>query len=165
MIARIRSLNAVLDPMGHDVLALALRNLPDLVFLRSGRTRVEGLFTITDSIFYLFNDEYAPPLIPSDRAAAPGTKAEPVPFILPVLGLFTRLAAPGLLGMTAVIVIFVFPDAGIAHALWAAAFLALIARGPGARSLVRWPGLDGPSAMVPSPAGAAATPGEMNRWT
>jgi putative oxidoreductase len=37
--------------------------------------------------------------------------------------------------MTAVIEIFVFPDAWPTHGTWAACFLILIARGPGAVSL------------------------------
>jgi putative oxidoreductase len=62
--------------------------------------------------------------------------------ILLVLGLFTRFAALGLLGMTAVIEIFVYPDAWVTHGLWAASFLALIARGPGRLSVDHLFGFD-----------------------
>jgi putative oxidoreductase len=55
--------------------------------------------------------------------------------VLLVLGLATRYSALALLAMTAVIQIFVFPDAWPTHGTWAACFLILIARGPGAVSL------------------------------
>jgi putative oxidoreductase len=49
--------------------------------------------------------------------------------LLLVLGLFTRHAALALLGMTAVIQIFVYPDARPTHLSWAGLLLPLIARG------------------------------------
>jgi len=42
-----------------------------------------------------------------------------------------------------VIQTFVYPSAWITHGLWAAALLAVVARGPGAWSLDRLLGLDG----------------------
>jgi putative oxidoreductase len=59
-----------------------------------------------------------------------------------VLGLFTRPAAAALLAMTAVIEIFVYPDAWPTHLSWAALLLPLIARGGGAWSLDRALGID-----------------------
>ena len=143
MIPFVRNLNAMLDRIPHDVVALALRIFPAMVFFQSGRTKVEGLFTIKDSTWFLFKEEYALPLIPSDIAAVLATTAEHVLPILLILGLFTRFAALGLLVMTAVIEIFVYPDAWVIHGLWAAAFLAIMARGPGSWSLDRVLGLDG----------------------
>jgi putative oxidoreductase len=142
MIALIRRLNALFDHIPADLVALALRVFPAMVFFLSGRTKVEGLFTIKDSTWFLFREEYALPLIPSDLAAVLGTTAEHVLPILLILGLFTRFAAFGLLGMTAVIEIFVYPDAWVTHGLWAAAFLALMARGPGRLSLDHLFGLE-----------------------
>ncbi len=55
--------------------------------------------------------------------------------ILLVIGLATRFSALALLGMTAVIQIFVYPGAWPTHGVWAACFLLLIARGPGWLSL------------------------------
>jgi putative oxidoreductase len=55
--------------------------------------------------------------------------------ILLVLGLFTRFSALALLGMTAVIQIFVYPDAWPTHLSWAALMLYLIGRGAGPLSL------------------------------
>jgi putative oxidoreductase len=143
MIPLIRTLNGTLDRIPHDLVALALRVFPALVFWQSGRTKVDGLFTIKDSTWFLFEHEYALPLIPSDLAAVLATTAEHLLPALMILGLFTRASALGLLGMTIVIQMFVYPDAWITHGLWAAALLALVARGPGALSLDRALRLEG----------------------
>lgn len=142
MIRHLRSLNALFDRVPHDLTALALRVFPAMVFFNSGRTKVEGVFSIKDSTWYLFEHEYALPVIPHELAAVLATVAEHALPILLILGLFTRFAALGLLVMTAVIQIFVYPSAWITHGLWAAAFLAVIARGPGGWSLDRVLGLD-----------------------
>ena len=57
------------------------------------------------------------------------------------LGLCTRLSALALLGMTAVIQVFVYPDAWATHLSWAGLLLLLIGRGGGAMSLDRAIGL------------------------
>ena len=145
LFAPLRRLNAVFDRIPRDVVALCLRVFPGLVFLQSGRTKVEGLFSIKDSTWYLFEHEYALPLIPSDWAAVMATTAEHLFPLALILGLMTRASALALLGMTAVIEIFVYPDAWVTHGLWAACFLALIAGGPGRWSLDRVLGLDGPA--------------------
>jgi putative oxidoreductase len=63
--------------------------------------------------------------------------------VLLVLGLLTRASALVLIGMTAVIEIFVFPLAWPTHIQWAAMLLMLLCRGPGKLSLdhVLWPRL------------------------
>ena len=58
-----------------------------------------------------------------------------------VLGLFTRASALALLGMTAVIQTFVYPDAWPTHLVWATAMLYLVGRGAGSLSLDRVAGL------------------------
>jgi putative oxidoreductase len=55
--------------------------------------------------------------------------------VLLILGLFSRLSAVGLLVMTLVIQLFVFPAAWVTHGLWAAALLVVVAQGPGRLSL------------------------------
>ena len=123
--------------LGHlpwSVAALALRVFPASVFFASGRTKVEG-WNIADSTWFLFQHEYALPLIPSDVAAVAATLAEHILPVLLVLGLGTRFAALALLVMTLTIQIFVYPSAWQTHGLWAACFLALIAQGPGRWSL------------------------------
>lgn len=71
------------------------------------------------------------------------TLAEHALPVLLVLGLATRLSAIGLLGMTAVIQVLVYPGAWVTHGLWAACLLAVAARGPGRLSLDRAFGWDG----------------------
>ena len=114
-----------------DLIALVARLGIAGIFWLSGRTKVEGLFTLTDSTFLLFREDYALPLIPPVPAAYLATTAEHVFPILLVLGLATRLSAGALLGMTAVIQLFVYPAAWPTHLSWAAPLLYLVARGAG----------------------------------
>ncbi|MGE8368530.1 DoxX family protein [Cupriavidus sp.] len=107
------------------------------VFFLSGRTKVEGLLTIKASTYALFASEYALPLIPAELAARLATWSEHLFPVLLVLGLFTRFSAAALLGMTAVIEIFVYPDAWPTHLSWAGLLLPLVAYGGGAWSLDR----------------------------
>ncbi len=107
------------------------------IFFLSGRTKVQGLFTIKDSTYELFRSEYALPLVPPALAAQMAATAEHVFPLLLLLGLCTRGAALGLLGMTAVIEVFVYPDAWPTHLSWAALLLPLVAKGGGKWSLDR----------------------------
>lgn len=107
------------------------------VFFMSGRTKVEGWLTITDSAYSLFETEYKLPLLSPYVAAHAATYAEHLFPVLLVLGLFTRVAALGLLGMTLIIEVFVYPDAWPVHLSWAAILLPLIAKGGGRWSLDR----------------------------
>jgi putative oxidoreductase len=83
----------------------------------------------------LFADEYKVPLLPPELAAHLAAYAEHLFPILLVLGLLTRASALALFGMTAVIQIFVYPDAWPTHLVWATALLYLAARGAGRLSL------------------------------
>ncbi|WP_432241195.1 DoxX family protein [Herbaspirillum robiniae] len=123
--------------IGDSLLALVARLSMAAVFFYSGRTKVSGLLTIKDSTYALFQDEYRLPLVPPDIAAHMAAYAEHLFPLLLVLGLFTRGAALALLGMTAVIEIFVYPDAWPTHLSWAGLLLLLVARGGGAWSLDR----------------------------
>jgi putative oxidoreductase len=107
------------------------------VFLLSGRTKVDGLITVNESALELFRYEYALPLIPPELAAYAATYSEHLFPLLLILGLFTRFAAAGLLVMTLVIQIFVYPDAWATHLSWAGLLLPLIALGGGKVSLDR----------------------------
>ena len=119
----------------HELIALACRFSIAGVFWLSGRTKVEGWFTLTDTTFLLFREDYALPLISPVLAAYLATTAEHVLPILLVLGLGTRVAALGVLTMTAVIQCFVYPSAWPTHLSWAAPMLYLLGRGPGRWSL------------------------------
>lgn len=112
------------------------------IFFLSGRTKVEGWLTITDSTYELFRTDYALPLIPPVIAAHLATYSEHLFSILLMFGLFTRPAALALLGMTLVIELFVYPDAWPTHLSWAGLLLPLIAAGPGAFSLDRLIGIE-----------------------
>lgn len=127
-----RSAEVVENLISHSVLALTARIAVAAIFFFSARTKVEGLLTIKDSTFLLFAEEYKVPLLPPELAAHLATYAEHLFPVLLVLGLATRLSALALLGMTAVIQIFVYPDAWPTHLSWAALMLYLIGRGGGA---------------------------------
>lgn len=121
--------------LGESLLVLVARFGIAAVFFMSGRTKVEGLLTLSPSTFELFRSEYMLPLIPPHLAAYLATYAEHLFPVLLVLGLFTRAAALALLGMTLVIQVFVYPDAWPTHLSWAGLLLLLVARGGGRWSL------------------------------
>ena len=125
-----------------DLLLLVARVAIAAIFFLSGRTKVEGLLTITDSTYELFRTEYALPLVSPEVAAHAATYSEHLFPALLVLGLFTRPAAAALLGMTLVIEIFVYPDAWPTHLSWAAILLLVVARGGGKWSIDRTLGLE-----------------------
>jgi putative oxidoreductase len=108
------------------------------VFWRSGRAKIEegSWFSISDATYYLFREEYTRVPLPSEFAAAAAATAEHIFPMLLVIGLGVRLSALGLLGMTIVIQLFVYPEAWWpVHSLWAALALVLIVRGSGVLSL------------------------------
>lgn len=117
--------------ISHNLIALASRIAVAAIFFLSARTKVEGLLSIKDATFLLFEEEYRLPLLPPEFAAHMATYAEHLFPILLVLGLLTRLSALALLGMTATIQIFVYPDAWPTHLTWAVPMLYLIGRGGG----------------------------------
>lgn len=121
----------------EDLLLLVARLGVAAVFFLSGRTKVDGILHITDGSYALFESEYHVPLLPPVVAAHAATYSEHLFSILLVLGLFTRVSALAFLGMTAVIEIFVYPDAWPTHLSWAGLLLPLLARGGGKLSLDR----------------------------
>lgn len=127
-------LAARLDRLPVWPLTLFFRLLLASIFWQSGRTKVEG-FNLRQQTFFLFEHEYALPLIDPRWAAYAATLAEHLLPLLLVIGLATRLSAFGLLAMTLVIQVFVYPGAWQTHGLWALGLLLIIARGPGPLSL------------------------------
>jgi putative oxidoreductase len=125
---------ALAERIPYSLVALLARLAVAGVFWRSGQTKVEGLM-IKENTFFLFREEYKVPLLPPDTAAYMATVAEHVLPILLLIGLASRLSALGLLCMTAVIQLFVYPDGWPDHILWVACLLLILARGPGAISL------------------------------
>lgn len=117
-----------------SILQLAMRVGVGAVFFRSGLLKTGSWeFTVR-----LFRDEYQVPLLDPVLAAQLATAVElGVPPLL-FVGLATRLATLPLLGMIAVIQVFIYPNAWSDHLLWAAALVFVLTRGPGALSLDYW---------------------------
>jgi putative oxidoreductase len=140
-----RSWNRIAESLtrwiSHDLLALMARLSVAAIFLQSGRTKVDGFLHVTDSAVFLFSDEYKLPLASPETAAHLAAYAEHLFPLLLVLGLFTRLSALALLGMTLVIEIFVYPDAWPTHLSWAGLLLYLVGRGAGFLSVDRVVGI------------------------
>ena len=139
------------DRIPNTFVALIARFSIAAVFWNSGQTKIQGLAInivngefvlgwprLSDSAVALFADEYKLPLIAPEIAAPMAALAEHVFPLLILVGLATRLSSLALLGMTAVIQIFVYPDAYATHGTWAALLLYLMARGPGALSVDAW---------------------------
>ena len=125
---------ALAELVPYGFVALVSRFAIASVFWRSGQTKVQG-FHIREETFDLFREEYKVPLLPPDVAAYMSTTAEHVFPVLLVVGLASRLSATGLLFMTMVIQLFVYPSGWPDHILWIAILLTIITRGPGAISL------------------------------
>lgn len=110
-----------------------------LTFFNSGLTKVDDNYIILSKTKALFNDIYFQGLPLSkgviDILAVFATYAELTLPILLWIGLGARFAALGLLIMTAVIQIFVFPGSYVLHGLWAVALLTIIVNGAGPLSL------------------------------
>ncbi len=144
----LRSVIGVFERIPHSLIALFARVSIALTFWTSGQTKIEGLVldpiggnvslgwpNLSETAVTLFEYEYALPLIPPQWAAYMAAAAEHVLPLLLLLGLASRFSALGLLIMTLVIQIFVYPLAYPTHLLWAAAMLYIMARGPGKLSL------------------------------
>ncbi|WP_300300530.1 DoxX family protein [Ferrovibrio sp.] len=121
---------AGLERIPYSLIALAARLFPAVIFWQSGQTKLDG-WRISENAVFLFREEYRLPLIDPVLAAHLAALGEHLLPILLALGLASRFAALGLLGMTAVIQVFVYPDAWPTHGVWAVALLLVIARGPG----------------------------------
>lgn len=119
----------------YSIVALVARLAVANVFWRSAQTKINGVFEVKDSTFYLFSEKYHVPILPPDVAAYIATYQELVGSVLLVVGLATRLTALAFIGMVAVIQIFVYPSGWPDHLLWFALLFLLVARGPGAISL------------------------------
>lgn len=146
-----RGLNHRLQRLPHSAIALLARFSLAAVFWQAGQTKVEGLAInlvsgefqlgwprLSASAVDLFRDEYRLPLIAPELAAPLAALAEHGLALALLLGLATRLSALGLLGMTAVIQLLVYPGAYATHGTWAALLLWLVAQGPGRWSVDHW---------------------------
>lgn len=130
-VAFIEKIFNLLEKMPYALLALPLRFAAATVFWRSGN----GKLSNWDTTLYLFEEEYQVPLLSPEFAAQMATAIELSAPVLLVFGLATRASAGVLLGMTAVIQIFVYPMSWPTHIQWAAILLIILCRGPGMLSL------------------------------
>lgn len=141
-------MNRGLACLPESAVALLSRFSIAAVFWKSGQTKVEGLaIDLVDGTFALgwphlapqavdlFRDEYRLPVIPPESAALLAATAEHLLPLLLLIGLATRLSALGLLLMTAVIQVAVYPGAYPTHGVWAAVLLWLMLRGAGTVSI------------------------------
>ncbi len=130
---------ALLDSRAFNGLALLVVRLALAAqFWRSARTKVEegSFLTINPITFDLFRDEYQMPV--PEITGTIATYAEHVLPILVMLGLATRFGAAGLLVMTGVIQLFVYPEAfWNPHVMWFGLALILVARGGGVFAMDR----------------------------
>ena len=137
-------INQICCKIQDDIIALVARMAIGLVFWRSAQTKIDGdkilgqkwqFFNVSDSTFTLFEYEYELPLIPSDIAAYLATYSEFLLGLAIMLGILTRLSAFGLLSMTLVIQLFVYPQAWPTHIMWLVPLLYLIKHGGGKLSI------------------------------
>lgn len=129
-----RRIVSYLEAIPYWFVALVIRLSIAGVFWMSGQTKITG-WRVNESTIELFRNEYNLPLINPVLAANLSALAEHVLPILLVLGLATRFAAIGLLVMTLVIEIFVYPEAWPTHGTWAGCLLILMTKGAGRVSL------------------------------
>ena len=122
----------------HWLQQLLFRLAVGSVFLKAGLTKVASW----ESTVALFRDEYQVPVLPPEAAAALATTFELGCSTLLIVGLGTRLAAVPLLGMIAVIQLFVYPSAWAEHLTWGSILAAVLTRGAGAASLDRLFGIE-----------------------
>lgn len=148
LIDRVRQVIGLMSKIPDTWIALLARFSIAAIFWKSGQTKVQGFALdivsgefqlgwprLSDSVVDLFRDEYNLPLMPPELGAVMAASAEHLFPALILLGLATRFSALALLGMTATIQIFVYPDAYPTHGVWAAVLLFLVAKGPGALAL------------------------------
>lgn len=114
-----------------SLVQLAARLSVAHVFWNSAQSKLAS-WPVTQQLFAM---EYHVPLLPPDVAAPLATATEVAGSVLLTVGLLSRGAALALLGVVAVIQLFVFPENWGEHALWASLLLLIVARGAGVLSL------------------------------
>lgn len=137
MFDRLRALFDLFGRIPDSLLLFLTRIGVGLVFWTSGQTKVDG-WALRPETIDLFRDEYKLPLLSPEMAAPMAAMMEHLLPLMLFVGLGSRFAALGLLGMTLVIQVFVYPDAWNVHIFWAAALGWIIAKGPGGIALDRF---------------------------
>jgi putative oxidoreductase len=122
---------AVAESIPLSAVQLAARLAIANVFWNSAQSKLLS-WPVTLQLFAM---EYHVPLLPPEVAAPLATATELTGAVLVFIGLFTRLGALALLGIVAVIQIFVYPGHWGEHLMWASLLGLLLARGAGIVSL------------------------------
>jgi putative oxidoreductase len=144
IVRAVENILSLLKSIPEEFITLSSRLAMASVFWRSAQTKIDGwnfldqswqFFNLNSSTFLLFRHEYNVPLVDHEIAAYMATFGEFFFSLALLLGFMTRFSAFGLLGMTAVIQIFVYPDAWPTHIMWLAILLYIIKHGPGKLSL------------------------------
>ena len=121
----------IMSSFPHSILALAARIFMGLQFYKSGVLKFDGWFNLSDTTIYLFENDFSAVPLPPILSAHMAAYGEVTFGILLMIGLAGRFAALALLGMVAVIEIFVYPEAYILHGLWAVSLLYIVKYGAG----------------------------------
>jgi putative oxidoreductase len=129
--AAVTVLRDVLDERPLAPVQFAMRIGVGAVFFKAGLLKLSSVETTVA----LFRDEYQVPLLSPELAAQLAMVQELALPPLLFVGLATRLAVVPLLGMLAVIQMFVYPNAWTEHLVWGSILLFLLLRGPGAWSV------------------------------
>lgn len=125
---------AVRDSLGRfplSIIQLAMRIGVGSVFFKAGLLKYNSF----EFAVKLFEDEYKVPVLSPVLAARLAMFNELTWSTLLFVGLATRFATLPLLGMIAVIQIFVYPQAWTENLVWASILVFLLTRGAGAWSL------------------------------
>lgn len=143
-----RITQAIANAVPPSLMALLARFSMAAVFWKSGQTKIEGFaLDIVDRTAQLgwphlnpgavdlFRTEYKLPFLSPEVATTLAALGEHVLAALLLLGLATRFSALGLLVITLVIQVWVYPSAWPTHGTWAALLLYVLVYGPGKFSL------------------------------
>jgi putative oxidoreductase len=131
MLETLDAVRALLARFPLSIIQLAGRIGVGATFFKAGLLKYNSWeFTVK-----LFEDEYRVPLLDPAVAARIAMIQELTIPILLFLGLATRIATVPLLGMIAVIQIFVYPNAYNDHLVWGAILVLVLTRGPGVFSV------------------------------
>jgi putative oxidoreductase len=131
VVAAVLGARDALQRIPYSLLALLARFATFIVFWRSGSVKLDDWAGTVS----LFETEYQVPVLSPLLAAQLATAMELGGSVLVLAGLGTRAVTLALLGMVAVIQLFVYPQAWPTHIQWVAFMALLVARGPGMLSL------------------------------
>lgn len=131
LVDRYRAALGLADAIPLSLVQLAARVAVAHVFWQSAQTKLAS-WPVTLQLFAM---EYRIPVLDPTVAAPLATAAEITGSILIFFGLFARLGALMLLGVTATIQIFVYPENWAEHLIWASMLFLVFARGAGVVSL------------------------------